>query len=170
MGTEKPSEGKGGWIWHRGISEDQYYKRHELLRTEHMDMEDVEELPDSNDTQVFSLDMSALHSRSAGKWMIFRSPEEIDELWENIVKLINLGKLWKAKVSSTPNEEGTHVAIVYTPNYLDEDDVWRVRDILRHVCGATETLYYKPDIYTDRHIYSDNKDEHSHDKAYRYKG
>lgn len=157
-----------GWKRYNGVSKEQYYQRHEVTPPDDMSMDDLEDLPDSDQHEIFNLDWHALGGMTTGKWMIFRSPEEVDDVWDKITKLIDLGKIWKAKVSHRPNEEGTHAIIVYTPNYLDQEDVWRVREILRQVCDATETLFYKPDIYTDRHIYSDNKTEHGMSRAYRY--
>jgi len=45
---------------------------------------------------------------------------------------------------------------VYTGNFADKDDVWRVEKTLRSM-GITDILKYKPDIYTWFKLYIGNK-------------
>jgi hypothetical protein len=94
----------------------------------------------------------AIEDENAGKWLIFQEPDLADESWkkvrDNTVKL-NLGI--SAKVStSKPNPESRDnrkVIYVYTKNWADEEDVMRVREILRSL-GFTERIGYKRNIET----------------------
>lgn len=83
-----------------------------------------------------------------GKWLIYRNDLEIDHVWRTIARSTFKGGLGiSAKVSTAMSERKRHVICVYTGNYLDLEDVMRVRKKLREL-GFTEKLCYKPDIYT----------------------
>ena len=107
---------------------------------------------------VETLDQLALRTRMlVGKWLIYRPRNEIDKAWLVVAKATfdkTLGR--GAKVSTVSsvaeNREGSHVICVYTRNYLDLEDVDRVRSLLRKR-GFVEPLCYKPDIYTYLNIY-----------------
>lgn len=90
-----------------------------------------------------------------------------------------------AKVSTSPNKF-EYCICVYTLDYRDTTDVWRVRHKLKelgaryllhsafshssrcaYLAGFTERLYYKPDVYTYLDIYSGNPWKIS---ASRYQG
>jgi len=106
----------------------------------------------------------------SGKWLIFIQREYADELWNKIEKLANEGKIWSAKISTLVHpwaSRGTHVICVYTENYLDKQDVMRVREILTEI-GVGSKLSYKPDIYTVLGIYSDNKENFNLNRITRY--
>jgi len=107
---------------------------------------------------VEALDQLALRTGLlVGKWLIHRPRIEIDKAWLVVAKATfdkTLGR--GAKVSTVSsvaeNREGSHVICVYTRNYLDLEDVGRVRSLLRKM-GFVEPLCYKPDIYTYLNIY-----------------
>jgi len=106
----------------------------------------------------------------SGKWLIFIQREYVDELWDKIVKLANEGKIWSAKISTLVHpwaSRGNHVCCVYTKNYLDREDVMRVRETLKEI-GVESRLSYKPDIYTLLGIYSDNKERFNLNRITRY--
>jgi len=106
----------------------------------------------------------------SGKWLIFIQTEYADELWNKIRKLTNKDKIWSAKISTLVHplaSRGEHVVCVYTKNYLDKQDVMKVRENLREI-GVKRRLSYKPDIYTVLGIYSDNKESSSLKKVTRY--
>lgn len=106
----------------------------------------------------------------SGKWLIFIQREYVDELWDKIVKLANEDKIWSAKISTLVHpwaSRGKHVFCVYTKNYLDKEDVMRVREILKEI-GVESKLSYKPDIYTLLGIYSDNKERFNLNRIARY--
>ena len=104
---------------------------------------------------VEAIDSLALRTRLLnGKWLVYRPREQIDEAWLSIAKATfdkTLGN--GAKVSTREQDNRRHVICVYTDNYLDLEDVKRVRELLREM-GFTDRLCYKPDIYTYLDIYS----------------
>ncbi|NHJ48445.1 MAG: DUF1917 domain-containing protein [Asgard group archaeon] len=102
-----------------------------------------------------NLDFIAKESNKLiGKWLVYESPSKIDQLWLKIAKATIDGELGiTAKVSTALSEIKEHFVIcVYTENYFDLEDVNRVRDKLTEL-GITQTLYYKPDLYTYLGIY-----------------
>jgi Domain of unknown function (DUF1917) len=93
-----------------------------------------------------------------GKWLVFVSSDEVDNLWERIVKSTLAGELGiSAKVSTRDQEDlpSTHVINVYNADYRSMEEVDRIRDRLRRL-GVKERIGYKPDIYTHCRIYLDN--------------
>ncbi|MGY5877204.1 MAG: DUF1917 domain-containing protein, partial [Candidatus Thorarchaeota archaeon] len=106
----------------------------------------------------------------SGKWLLFRPPNLIDEVWSMIASAVTRGELGvAAKVASNLNRivsnKTTHEICVYTYDYRNESDVMRVFNGLRAL-GIVETIYYKPDIYTYLQIYPGKTSL----KAYRYCG
>lgn len=88
-----------------------------------------------------------------GKWLVYRDVSEINNAWKFIAKAVFNGELGiSAKVSTTQQGKERHVICAYTYDYLDLDDVKRVREKLRDL-GFEESLCYKPDIYTYLGIY-----------------
>jgi len=89
-----------------------------------------------------------------GKWLVYRDENEIDYVWGSIFKAL-IGKELgiSAKVSTAFQKKKRYVVCVYSENYLDLGDVRRIRGRLGEI-GFTETLCYKPDIYTYLNIYS----------------
>lgn len=88
-----------------------------------------------------------------GKWIIYRGRAEINEVWKTIAKSTFNGELGvSAKVSTVMSKSRRHVICVYTGDYLDFNDVMRVRAKLKDL-KFTESLCYKPDIYTYLGIY-----------------
>ena len=88
-----------------------------------------------------------------GKWLIYRNDSEVDDVWKRIAKSTFNGELGvSAKVSTAMQNNRRYVICVYTSNYLDLEDVMRVREKLE-LLGFTEKLCYKPDIYTYLNIY-----------------
>jgi len=85
-----------------------------------------------------------------GKWLVFVSRKDVDEVWEKIRAATEAGRLGiSAKVSTAkPNPLSTnpekHVICVYTPDWTDEADVMRVREELRRL-GITGKIPYKSD-------------------------
>lgn len=104
----------------------------------------------------------------------FLEPNEVDEVWRCVERLVAEDEIYQAKVSSKMGRQresrDEHVIVVYTPNYFDKDDVFRVRGLLREQCGIDETLYYKPDIYSRKGIYADTAEERGLPGASRYSG
>ncbi len=91
-----------------------------------------------------------------GKWLVYRPHADIDDAWKLVAKAVfdrTLGAGAKVSTINEPLSKRRHVICVYTRNYLDLEDVRRVRGLLREM-GFTEALCYKPDIYTYLNIYS----------------
>ena len=114
-----------------------------------------------------SLDWGAQNYEiTSGKWLVFRPRDQIDDVWVMIEDGTRKELLGIAsKVSTLQQGKMRHVICVYTYNYLDEEDVFRVREKLRDL-GIEELLYYKPDIYTKLGIYSGTTKL----RPWRYKG
>jgi hypothetical protein len=162
------------WIHARGDRQD-YSEAHNVLRQKDTTPNDV---PESDNDAVRELDEEALQDDSPtslnGKWNAFLKPAEIDDIWDCVTGLVKEDEIYAAKVSTKYGREqgnrDTHVLVVYTPNYFDKDDVFRVRELLRDTCGLKETLYYKPGIYTREGIYADTAQEMGLPGASRYSG
>jgi len=92
-----------------------------------------------------------------GKWLIFTPRSMVDEIWEKISSAIESGNLpYHAKVATAKEspfrQDDRHVICVYTPNFLYRDDVRNCRIVLKKL-GFQSKLYYKPDIFTLKHMY-----------------
>lgn len=88
-----------------------------------------------------------------GKWLIYRNDSEIDDVWKTIARATSNGELGRsAKVSTAMQNKRRYTICAYTENYLNLDDVIKVREKLR-LLGFTDELCYKPDIYTYLGIY-----------------
>lgn len=99
------------------------------------------------------------HTKRGGKWLIFVSTDEVDELWGRISDAVERGDLGStAKVSTAkPNPNSTdsskHVICVYTYDALDELDARTIRSSLRDL-GITSKIPYKTDDATLQGKYS----------------
>lgn len=88
-----------------------------------------------------------------GKWLLFASVGNVDEVWDKIRSATESGLLgFASKVSTArpnPNarDASKKVVCVYTGDHEDEADVMRVRDELRKL-GFTEKIPYKTDEAT----------------------
>lgn len=174
-GIHLPSEEEEQyWIHAQGDSED-YFEAHDVLRPKDTT---ANEVPESDNEAVRELDEEAFQHDSptslTGKWNVFLKPPEVDDVWGCVTGLVKENEIYAAKVSTKYGREqedrDNHVIVVYTPNYFDKDDVFRVRELLRDKCGIEETLYYKPDIYTRKGIYADTAREMGLLGASRYSG
>jgi hypothetical protein len=89
-----------------------------------------------------------------GKWCIFAAPVDVDSAWVQIKRAVDRDKLFCAKVSTGLRSLGRdgHVICVYTRDWEDGQDVFRVREILRSL-GFVEELGYKRDIDTLNGVY-----------------
>ncbi len=89
----------------------------------------------------------------SGKWLLFVSRSEVDEIWEKVRRALEEGKLGaSAKVSTArPNPNATdpenHVVCVYTYDSDDVGDVMRIREELRGL-GFEGKIPYKTDEAT----------------------
>ncbi len=108
----------------------------------------------------------------SGKWEALVSPRKVDEVWNKIKSLVEDDKIWGAQVTTKwireKKESEKHIIRVYTPNYLDENDVIRVGNLLKEHCEIEKNLCYKPDIYNILQVYSDKGDEMKLPREIRY--
>lgn len=107
------------------------------------------DLPQTDDDAVRELDEDALEAHyTSGKWLVTMSEEAIVDCWEAILEDVTDEIIWDAKVSTATGREELpydgYVIVVYTPNYFETDDVFRVRKHLREAHGITEEIAYKP--------------------------
>lgn len=90
-----------------------------------------------------------------GKWCIKCDASSVDDLWAKVCGEIRTYRLFTALVSSPHNARahgGTYIICVFTPDWADEDDVMRARQVLREL-GVTEEIGYKRDIETANGVY-----------------
>ena len=89
-------------------------------------------------------------SDNCGKWLVFVSDKEMDEIWEKIRNATQEGKLGlaskvaTAKASSLTGGSTGKVICVYTYDWTDRKDVTRIRKELRKL-GITNKIPYKSD-------------------------
>jgi hypothetical protein len=88
----------------------------------------------------------------AGKWLVYLSIDRIDEYWTKIKQATEEGFLgYSSKVATArPNPLASSKAkliVVYTYDWLDEKDVFRVREALRKL-GIEKKISYKSNADT----------------------
>jgi len=104
------------------------------------------------------------HTERGGKWLIFVPVALIDEVWAKIKFATEEGKLGKtAKVSTArpnPNSPSPDKSVicVYTYDSTDQEDVWRVRQVLRDL-DVTWKIPYKTDEDTHCGRYKNRGDK-----------
>lgn len=101
-----------------------------------------------------------------GKWMVFAHTRNINFWWSRIATATHAGTLGISAKVSPRDGSGSHVICVYTRDYTDETDVYKVRQGLYRL-GMTEQIGYKPDIYTHCGVYEGNS---WHISPTRYQG
>lgn len=157
---------------HPAIGGDAYFETHDVVPwTETSETH----LPPAPSQSVRRIDRDALEQETfIGKWQVLGSAARIEELWPQLIDDAEAGIIWAAKAmtetgyTELPYDE--YMITVYTPNYFDTDDVWRVRAHLEEAHGVTRELYYKPDIYTAKGIVSATAEEFGLERPARYVG
>jgi len=108
----------------------------------------------------------------SGKWEITVLPEKVDDFWREIRILVEKDKIWGAQVTTEwlrdKKDSEKHIIRVYTPNYLDKEDVMRVGNLLKERCNIPRKICYKPDIYNILQVYSEEGDDMKLPKEIRY--
>lgn len=138
------------------------------------DAMDAEELEDYENPKVKKIDKRAIEDGYlSGKWEAPILPEKVDQVWGDIKELVNNHKIWGAQVNTkwivNERDEETYEIRVYTPNFLDENDVMRVGKLLRNKCEIKKEMCYKPDIYNVLQIYSDEGEPRKLPREIRFK-
>ncbi|KAJ7582582.1 translation initiation factor eIF 4e-like domain-containing protein [Mycena floridula] len=110
----------------------------------------------ANEVTVESLDqIAAANGVTAGRWLIFSSREEIDELWYRILCLVCL-KRQKGLVRVSPQKVADHhVVYVYAEDFTDMQELISLREDLRSI-GISWKIGFKLDAYTHLGIYGRN--------------
>jgi hypothetical protein len=96
--------------------------------------------------RAYSPKNSTKNNKNSGKWLCFCPKKEIDAAWQQVKDATERGLLGpSSKVSTKLGEQGKdYVICVYTKNWKKEDDVMRVREVLRDL-GFEKPLPYKTD-------------------------
>ncbi|KAF8911463.1 translation initiation factor eIF 4e-like domain-containing protein [Gymnopilus junonius] len=99
-------------------------------------------------------EISVKHGYVGGKWLIFASPEKVDQIWTSLATSLVSGPLHKtsaylAKVSTSTDENpnAQHLICVYIPDVYDKANVTEVMKVLLRNHGATLSGV-KSDLYT----------------------
>ncbi len=167
------------WLRSRDVSDsaliggDQYFETHGVTPSEAVTADD---LPQTDSEPVRELDRAALdRGKTIGKWQATGPGEYTAALWPDLVEDAAAGTIWAVKAMTAFGYEqlsmyDEYVLTVYTPNYFETEDVWRVRDHLRAEHGVTGELYYKPDVYTAEGIDADTAEAFGLEAPARYVG
>ena len=165
------------WLRSRDVSEspkiggDEYFTEHSVTQPKNVQCDD---LPPAKNEAIQSIDHEALENqKTIGKWQLTGSAARIDKLWPELVADAEAGTIWAVKAMTTYGYENLpmyddYLLTVYTPNYFERNDVFRVREHLRDAHDATHELYYKPDIYTAKEIVADTTEEFGLSAPARY--
>ncbi|MBN1433088.1 MAG: DUF1917 domain-containing protein [Methanomicrobiaceae archaeon] len=94
-----------------------------------------------------------------GKWLIFADKNEADELWTKIRDATVAGRLGiSTKISTAKDNPESRdermVIYVNTPDWEDEEEVMRVREVLKEL-GVDQRIGYKRNIETYHGEYSE---------------
>lgn len=150
---------------------DRYFEKHGVTRPAETTNAD---LPLADDDGMAAIDRLALdETYLSGKWIVERSPEAVDEFWRGIVDDVAAERFWDAKVTTRFGreafDESDHAVLVFTPNYFEGDDVDRVRRRLEEVHDVTDTIRYKPDVYTLEGIHEETLGEYAASDSARFR-
>lgn len=108
----------------------------------------------------------------SGKWMLFYDKSILDEKWATVKSLVEqdllggLAKCSTAKENPNATSSKTGVIIVYTSDYLDQEEVYWVATTLYEKMEYNRTMYYKTDEQTYAGAYAKTGSKINH--IYRY--
>ena len=94
----------------------------------------------------------------AGKWLIYVNNNDIDIVWQKIKKATKDGLLGiKSKAATSKlninfTSENEKIVCVYTYNWLDKEDVFRIENEIRKL-NIKYALCYKTDEDTKKGLY-----------------
>ena len=107
---------------------------------------------------IFSLAQSK--GLMSGKWMLFASKDNVDDMWFKVAKATLTGTLGcEAKVATDDDSDKVRPIFIYTEDFTDIDDVKRVLAKLQELglVKGEQGIYYKCDAYTYLDIMSGNE-------------
>lgn len=97
---------------------------------------------------------------TAGKWMLFPTPDQVDQTWKTVATAVVEGELGiGAKVAADDGLGGARLIAMYTRDYADKSDVKRVLERLVDlglVAARERPIYYKCDVLTYLNIMGNN--------------
>ncbi|KAF9954609.1 hypothetical protein BGZ72_004453 [Mortierella alpina] len=108
----------------------------------------------------------------SGKWMLFYDKAVLDSKWalvKDLVEQDQLGGLAKCSTArENPNATSSKsgVIIVYTSDYEDQEEVYRVAVKLHESLDYKRPMFYKTDEQTHAGLYGKNGSKKNH--IYRY--
>lgn len=105
------------------------------------------------------LSIARKHGITVGKWMFFKSPDQIDDYWSTIAAATSRGELGIQAKVATSSSSSERVICVYTHDCEDKDDVRRVLEGLVGLGLVREgqrPIYYKCDAWTYLEIKANN--------------
>ncbi len=134
-----------------------------------------EDLPDVETEGLRKIDEEALKTGYlAGKWSLKEKKDDVDDTWKTILELAEEKQIWGAQVATEWGRKKRQMRdfqiMVYTPNYIDKEDVFRVRELLEEECGVDREIKYKPDIYSMLQVNKFNLGSMDIPTEHRYQG
>lgn len=115
-----------------------------------------------NDTKIVNTQtlkkLAKTYYFTSGKWMLFgETGYVINRLWEIVANGVIRGTIpsLSAKVSPVSEKNDSHVICIYNDNFLNEEEVFALRDGIRNAM-IDQPLKYKADLYTHLGIYRTN--------------
>ena len=90
---------------------------------------------------------------TAGKWMLFRAPADINRIWALVATAVASGELGHAAKVASDDGSGdskSRLICIYSEDFSDREDVKRVLLALRRMGLVTgdRGIYYKTDAFT----------------------
>jgi len=161
--THPQAWSSGGWVW---VKNPQYVKnpKARVDKDDHVAKMSTEwnRLVASNAkiTHRHLIELATKHNVLHGKWLLYVKAEDIVTDWPKIRNAVIEGKLGStAKISDAPDDRGSHVVCIYCPNFLDKDELLRVRRSISYNIGLykTSVLRYKLDAFTYLNVYAKNQ-------------
>eukprot|EP00984_Skeletonema_dohrnii_P020347 scaffold9889_cov96-Skeletonema_dohrnii-CCMP3373.AAC.1 len=161
MDTHPQAWSSGGWVWVKNPQ----YANDSKARVDSKDdvarmSTEWNSLKKSNIkiTHRHLIDLATKHNVLHGKWLLNIKADCVKTDWPKVRNAIVDGKLGLvAKISDAPDKRG-HVVCIYCPNFLDKDEVLRIRRAIRNDVGLERNsiLRFKLDAVTDANIYAYN--------------
>ncbi|EKM77521.1 hypothetical protein AGABI1DRAFT_61608 [Agaricus bisporus var. burnettii JB137-S8] len=164
------------------LDQDAFDKRFHMdiegLQKEFVEIENKVDTEELKLTPEMIDELAVKYGVLSGKWLVYASSEEVDKLWRKIVGIVTFDREYgSVKVSSrkvlepssesspsatecnggVPDPDEGHVICVYVEDYLDMDEVNRLRKALRFQAGVFKRIGFKPDVYTWLGLYRGNK-------------
>jgi hypothetical protein len=96
------------------------------------------------------LQVESIHS---GKWLLFPEKKNVDEVWEKVKILIAANRLGEQAKVSKGEKQDEHVVCVYTTDFENVQDVFRVLVTLRRNHLQDSFINYKTDEATLEGVY-----------------